>query len=268
VDEPMIELLEIEWRSLLELGSGFDDDQWAAMTELPGWSVKDCYSHVIGVERTVRGEPLPEVDLSGLTHLTAVSAAVTEPPIELRRSRTGAEVLAELEQITTERLAELRALPDEKWDEIGPTPVGDASYREFMAVRTFDCWMHEQDVRRALDRPGHQEGPVVEHALARTTKALGFVVGKKAGAPDGSSVVFALTGPLARRISVVVDGRASVTDDEPDAPTAVLTMDAETLWCLGGGRWSPTDVLADGRVQVSGDQALGQRVVESLNFMI
>jgi uncharacterized protein (TIGR03083 family) len=263
----MVELLELEWRSLADMGAGLSIEQWQTPTELPGWSVKDCYSHVIGIERTIQGEPIPQVDLSDLDHLTAPSAAITEPPIELRRSKAGPEVLAEFEQVTGERLEELRALPAEKWDEVGPTPVGDAPYREFMAVRTFDCWMHEQDVRRALGRPGHQDGPVVEHALARTTKALGFVVGKKAGAPDGSSVVFALTGPLARRIAVVVDGRASVVEDVPDAPTVVLTMDAETLWCLGGGRWDPAAVLDDGRVTIDGDQALGRRVIESLNFM-
>jgi hypothetical protein len=30
-----------------------------------------------------------------------------------------------------------------------------------MHIRIFDCWVHEQDMRRATGRPGHLTGPVV-----------------------------------------------------------------------------------------------------------
>ena len=42
--------------------------------------------------------------------------------------------------------------------------------------------------------------------------ALGFVVGKRAGAPAGSRVRFELTGPMSRRIDVEVGDRAQVVD--------------------------------------------------------
>jgi hypothetical protein len=129
--------------------------------------------------------------------------------------------------------------------------------------------MHEQDVRRALGRPGHVDGPVVEHALGRCEKALGFVVGKKAGAPDGAVVVFDLSGPRARSLAVVVaDGRASVAELGDREPTVRLDLDQETFWCLGGGRWSPDAVLASRTIAITGDQALGESVIRSMNFMI
>jgi uncharacterized protein (TIGR03083 family) len=267
--EPIIELLETEWAALAQLGAEFGPADWATPTELPGWTVQDCYSHVVGTERSLQGETPPSIDMAAFPHLTAVSAAFTEPAVEARRHLSGAEVLAELEAATAERLVALRSLTPEQWDETGPTPIGTVPYREFMNVRTFDCWMHEQDVRRALDRPGHQDGPVAEHAIGRCTQALGFVVGKKAGAPDGATVEFDLHGPLARRIPVAVrDGRARVVDEPVDEPTVRLTMDQETLWCLGGGRWDPEEALADGRVTITGDRALGEAVVRALNFMI
>jgi uncharacterized protein (TIGR03083 family) len=270
VTEPIVDILEAEWTALVTLGETFTEGDWDQHTDLPGWSVKDCFSHVAGTERSLAGEPTPEVDLSGLDHLTAPSAAFTEPAVAVRRPLAGAEVLADLREITGIRLATLRAMAPEEFDAVGWSPVGEVPHREFMAVRAFDCWMHEQDVRRALGRPGHQEGPVAEHSLGRCFKALGFVVGKKAAAPEGAVVVFELTGPMARTVTVTVrDGRAHTEEGSPSGrATATLTMAAEELWCLGGGRRDPDRALAEGLVATTGDDALAAAVVRSLNFMI
>lgn len=264
----VVDLLAHQWRTMAELGDELRADEWAAPTDLPGWSVKDCYSHVIGFERMLQGEPLPEVDLGHLEHLSAPSSAVTEPPVELRRPRPPAEVLTEFRQITDDRLATLRSLSPEAWGEVTDTLVGRMPYLEFMHIRQFDAWMHEQDCRRAVGRPGHQEGPAAEQALGRCVAALPFVVGKQAAAPDGSTVVFDLTGPSARRVAIGVDGRAALLDEVPPDPTVTLSLTTEAFWCLGGGRWAPDEVLGRGAVTLAGDRALGEAVVRALNFMI
>ena len=59
---------------------------------------------------------------------------------------------------------------------------------------------------------------------------MGFVVGKLAKAPDGSRVLFDLTGPLARSIRVSVDGRAQVVDDfGGQEPTATIRLDGSAV---------------------------------------
>jgi hypothetical protein len=45
-------------------------------------------------------------------------------------------------------------------------------------------------------------------------------------------------------------------------------MDQEAFWRLGFGRVAPAEALATGQVLVEGDPALGQRVLESMAFMI
>lgn len=266
--EPVIGLLGKEWGALAALASDFTDADWSVRTDLPAWDVKDCYAHVAGTERVIQGLPVPEVDLSGLD-LSAPSALFTEPPVASRRHLTGAEVLAEVVAVTGERLAELRALDPDDWDFVGPTPLGEIAYREFMQIRVFDCWMHEQDVRRALDRPGHVDGPVVELALGRTARAVAAVIGKKVAPPDGTVVELDVTGALARTLTFAVqDGRAALVTAGAGSPTARLSLDQETLWCLGGGRWHPDRALADGRIAMNGDHSLGERIVRALNFMI
>jgi uncharacterized protein (TIGR03083 family) len=202
-----------------------------------------------------------------LPHLHDPVNAGLETWVEARRPLAGAEVLAEFRQVVLDRrLAQLRAMTDADMDKVGWSPVGEVPYREFMQVRVFDCWLHEQDMRAGLGQPGHDAGPVVDAALARFIPALGFVVGKKAGAPDGSSVVFEVHGPVARTFPVVVDGRAKVVDTVPADPTVVIGLPLVSLALLGGGRWSLAEAEAAGGLTVEGDEELGRRVLSSMAF--
>jgi uncharacterized protein (TIGR03083 family) len=266
--DTFIDQLDEQWRTSAGLADGFSEVDWDSTTDLPGWTVKDNFSHLVGTEAWLRGEPLPEVDTDGFDHLTAPSSPTTEPAVAVRRERSGPEVLAEFREVTAARIADLRTMTDEEWETETMGPVGPQPYWDFMDIRLYDCWMHEQDCRRALGLAGNQDSAAADHAMWRHELAAGFVVGKKAKAPDGSSVVFDLSGPLARTVAVVVDGRAQVVDEAPADPTVRIGMDTETYWCLGGGRWDPAAVLASGNITIEGDRELGERVVQSMNFMI
>jgi uncharacterized protein (TIGR03083 family) len=142
-------------------------------------------------------------------------------------------------------------------------------YREFMRVRVMDCWIHEQDIRVATARPGHSQGPAAALAIERLASAMPFIVGKKAAAPDGSSVRFELTGSSPQRLNVVVrDGRATMDPDFDGEPTAEIRMDLEVFWRLGCGRVTGEAARGAGLVEVRGDAELGERVVDTMAFMI
>jgi uncharacterized protein (TIGR03083 family) len=269
--EPVVDLLEAEWAQVTELCAGLTAEQWAQPTECPGWSVQDQVAHLVGTESFLAGHAVPAgaEEAANLPHVQNPMGASNEAWVISMRSLPPAEVLARWRAVSAERLGQLRSAPAERFDELGPSPVGQVPYREFMAVRVMDCWSHEQDIRRAVGKPGHRSGPVVEHSLARFVSAMPFVVGKKAGAPDGSTVVFALGGDAPRTITVAVaEGRAKVADEPPAAPTVRLSMDVETWWCLCLGRWDGPSVRAKGLVAVDGDTALGEKVVDGLAFMI
>ena len=102
------------------------------------------------------------------------------------------------------------ALSAESWAAIGYSPLGDVPHAEFMGVRVFDSWVHEQDVRRALDRPGGDGNIASEISLDHVQRAMPFVVGKKAGCADGTAVRFDVAGPGrdARAFTIAVDGGA------------------------------------------------------------
>lgn len=268
-EQETIANLAAVWRSIEGVCAELDEGQWALPTDCPGWSVKDQLSHIVGTEATLLGRPAPDHTPANAGTLRNPLAERNEVQVDYRRPRSGAEVLDEFREVTAARLAALRAMDATEWDREVQTPVGPGTVREFMQIRIFDAWVHEQDIRRAVGRPGSLEGAQAAHAMGRIALAMPYVVGKKAGAPEGASVVFEVTGPVHDVLPIgVAGGRARPLDAVPERPTVRLALDFETFMCLACGRWDPAPILAEGRVQIIGDRALGRRVVESLNFMI
>ncbi len=178
-------------------------------------------------------------------------------------------MLAEFQEVTAERMQQLRAMSEADFLVETQTPVGPGTVAEFLRIRIFDAWVHEQDIRRAVGQAGHRSGPVAEHSIGRVAMAMPFVVGRKAQAADGTTVVFEITGDAGRVLPIVTESsRARLMEQPPADPTVHLTMDTETFLCLGCGRWEPAQALASGRVSVQGDRAFGDNIVNQMNFMI
>ena len=49
--DPIADLLDEELGALSALGHELGDADWDVPTALPGWTVKDCFSHVVETER-------------------------------------------------------------------------------------------------------------------------------------------------------------------------------------------------------------------------
>jgi uncharacterized protein (TIGR03083 family) len=258
--------LDEVWSALAELGVSLDDEEWALPTACPGWSVAAQYAHIIGTESSLLGRPRPEVDPGRPDHIRNDIGGFNEVWVAALAAVPRDDVLTRLAEVTDARRQALAAMDEDDFSAPSWTPVGQADYRRFMQIRVFDCWVHEQDVRSAVNRPGHDTGAVVEQVVDEISKALGFIVGKKAGAPSGSSVTFELVGPMFRKLHVVVDGRARVVE-QLDAPaTATVTLGSGLFTRLACGRVDPAGVL--GEVRLTGDVDLGQRLVSSLPYTI
>ena len=265
----LVDNMERVWQALDGLCAGLDEAQWKTATDCPGWSVQDQISHIVGSESGILGRPTPDHTPADVSHTKNELGRRNEVVVDWRRSWPGAKVLEEFREVTAERMAHLRTMTAEDFEVKTQTPVGPGSMRMYIAIRIFDAWVHEQDIRRALDLPGGLDGPVAEHAMSRIVLALPYVVGKKAQTPDGSSVVFEVSGPTPLTLPIGVErGRARPLDATPDSPTVTLRTDFEAFACLACGRWDPEEVLESGGVAFEGDRALGEAVVRQMNFMI
>lgn len=260
------------WDSIMDVGSGLTDEDWARPTPCPGWPVSAHFAHIIGTESMLLGRPNPEVDPGTRDHVRNQIGGFNEVWVAELAPRPRSEVFDLFREVTTERRQALGDMTEEDFSAESWTPVGKADYRRFMQIRVFDCWVHEQDIRDGVDRPGHESGPVAEQSIDEIVRALGYVVGKKAGAPAGSSVRIGLDGGVQRTMDVAVaDGRAKVVESLESDPTATIAMGSTAFARLACGRIAPAAVLDEGRLggaRLSGDRDLGRRVVENLAFTI
>ncbi len=260
--EPVVEALGDVWASTRGLLAGLDEEQWSNQSALPGWDVSDLVAHVIGTESMLSGMDVPpsETDVNELAHVHNPIGAFNEMWIRHLDGTPPAEMLRRFETLTAERLVALEAMDDAAWNAESFTPAGKDTYGRFMRIRVFDCWLHEQDIRDAVDRPGGYDGPAVEQTLDEMSSALGYVVGKLAGAPAGSRVTYVLTGLGGRDVHVEVGARAAVVDELSAPATVTLTMTVGTFVRLSGGRIDAAAAME--HLTIDGDGALGRRLVE------
>ena len=258
------------WDSLDQLLTGLSERQWWMPTPLPGWSVHNVVAHIIGTESVLHGISTPDadIDVSTLAHVRNDVGVANECWIRHLSAESGADLHQQFRTLTADRRKRLTEMSVDDWNAPTLTPVGPDSYGRFMRVRVFDCWMHEHDIRDALDEPASDAdltGPAARLTLDEMVTSMGYVVGKLGKAPDGSRVAIELTGPLARTIRVAVDGRAQLVDDfGGQQPTATIRLDGVLFTRLAGGRAEP----GAGGIQLSGDQEVASRIVEHLNYTI
>ncbi len=258
------------WTAIAELCAGLTDAQWAADTDCPGWSVQDNVSHITGTERMLNGDPAPDVEVGESPHVHNEIGRMNELWIAERRPWAPADVLAEFREVTAGRLATLEAMTQADFDAESWTPAGQDTFGRFMRIRTMDSWVHEQDIRGAVDAPGHREGHVVEVVLDEFAFAVGFAVAKLGRAPDGARVLIDLTGPAARAWRVqVADRRGRLVDafDGDAEPTITIGTEVHTYTRLVGGRIAGAEAIAQGLVSLDGDTAAAERIVNSLGYM-
>lgn len=255
------------WSSIGELCAPLTEAQWKSATACPGWSVQDTISHLIGVELVLTGVKPTSHRSSPRTYVKNPIGEMNEHEVDARRSLTGAQVLAEWNEIVTKRSIELRAGDETYFATPAMTPMGPGTVSDFLNIRVLDCWIHEQDIRRALNIPGHESGPSAEHTIDRLTRTLPLVIGKRAATPEGESVNFRITGPVNRSLFItVLNGRAVVVDDQPKNIQTTFSIDSNTFVALATGRTTAEETRS--HWSATGDNELALRIAHNLNMMI
>ena len=259
------------WESIEELLAALADPQWDAATPLPGWNVHDVVAHLIGTESMLLGVKTPpaDVDASALPHVRNPVGALNERWVRHLRHCPPAQMLHRFRAVTDDRRKQLTETTDGEWSSITQTPAGPDPYARFMRIRTFDCWMHEQDIREAVGVVAADDvlaGDSSKLALDEIAASMGYIVAKLGGAPDGSRIEVQLTGPLQRTIRVEVEKHGRVVDRFGAAPTATIQLDGMLFTRLIGGRCTAADY--PGAIQLRGDTTVAQRIVDRWKFVM
>ena len=265
------ELLDI-WHEALEsvatIAEGLDPEQWELPTACPGWSVADVVAHVIDLEQLFGGEARPdhEPDWASLPHADDDFSRMVEVGIDFRRGRSPEELTSELRETIARRRAQLDALPDDA-EVLGPTG-GMMPVDRYLRTRTFDTWVHEQDIRWAVGDDGGWNSAPAAIAFQQMWGAVPYMWGKNIKAPAGSVLFMLVIGPdLHREIYVTVDENGKGTRI---AETAQPDVTAEMTWAafmrLACGRVDLNDPWLKDKIEITGEPELAARLMPGMNI--
>lgn len=244
------------WRhvteSILALGPQLSDAQWQAPTECPDWTVKDIYAHLVGGERwMVEGHPPPA---DGYPEWASA-------PVLARRDLPAAELLDQLRDVYERRVVQLESAPVDPQEPAQLVTGQSVTLEMLLRTRVLDLWVHEQDIRRAVGRPGNLDSPGAAVAGELFVAALPRIVAKSAQAPPGSVVRLSTTGEVPMDVAVAVDRDGRGALHAPGRPAAThLTLSWEGYTRLSCGRGS----RAEHEVTIAGDHQLAERVLAHL----
>lgn len=237
-------------------------DDWSQQSPCPGWSIADLVSHTIDLEALLAADPRPDhsPDWAALPHIDSDFGRLTEIGVDFRRGLSQPDLLEDLAQTHARALERVDSLEP---DASIPWLRGDTPINRLLGMRTFDIWMHEQDVRVSIGSIGNLDGPGAAEAMRYLTAGLPKVWGKATGAPIGAVLHVAITEPgLSGQFWVRVneDGKASLVEEQTHDVS--VTMPWLAFIMLAGGRTTERDYAQD--VLVAGNQALGKAFLDAM----
>lgn len=261
----LAQYVEVWWSAiedLLTLLEQLDDDEWSIPTDLAGWDVRAVASHVAHLESILAGCPEETAEVGEPEHVGGLMGLYTEIGVINRRQSTPGELIDEIRTVTIRRHEALAADPP-----VDPTasPVhvfGGVPWNwgTLLRNRPLDIWMHEQDIRRATNRPGNLDSPAADHTTDYLIESFGYVLAKKAGMPSGIRAVLEVASSEVVAYTVTDAHRGERLTSVPTDPDVHLRMDRETFLLLAGGRRA----IGPETVKIDGDATLGEQILAAM----
>jgi uncharacterized protein (TIGR03083 family) len=257
--------------ALLDLLAGLSEDEWAAPTICPGWSVKDLAAHLLGddvgmLSSRRDGYRHGRATIAGWDDLVAfinrqnaewVATARRCSPLLLRDMLrlTGDQVSAYFQSLDPYALG-----GPVDWAGPEPAPVWLDLAREYT-----ERWHHQQQIRDAVGKPGLCEPRYLAPALDAFVRALPHTY-RDIAAAERTLLALTISG-AAGGTWFLLRQEASwrLYLDAAQPPDAQVTLDQDTAWRLftkGIG-----EDAARARATISGDQRLAAPMLRMLSVI-
>ncbi len=275
--------------SFADVADGLREEDWGRPTSLPGWTARDVLAHVVHIEDYLSGsehpasgwtEPLAPVEVGSPEHVRSAFGVWNEEGVRARDSRSPAELIAELRGLTEVRSAVMYDADLELDTPMRGVRGREGTFGRVTRLRIVDVWVHEQDLRAVVDRPGSLDSPAASQFLDLVMEALPGVVLERVRPEPGTVVILESTGPVTARAGVRIgldaDGQAvahelftghtTAEDDEPSVDdesadrTTSVALSTHSLTRRAAGRVSTQDTA----YHVVGDEDLARRVLDAL----
>ncbi len=270
----VVDLFPQERKQLLELFSELEPEEWEKPTICPGWTVKDIGLHLLGDDvgylsgaRDHFNNPFfRNKDLREWESLVKNINEANESWVKAT-ARISPKLLTDLLERTGQQFYEYMQSLDlmamggvVSWVAPDPAPVWLDVAREYT-----ERWLHQQQIRDAVHKPGLKEKGFFHPVLDTFVRALPHAY-KDISVPDTTVLKFAVTGEAGDAWYLV--GEANkwfLFKDIELQPVAVVMMDQETCWRLFTKEMNKDQARA--QTAIEGDRTLGEKLLETVSII-
>lgn len=270
----VVDLFPQERQQLLALFADFSAADWEKPTVCPGWTVKDIALHLLGDDigylsgrRDRFSSPFfRDKDMQTWDSLVRNINEANEQWVQAM-ARVSPRLLCELLALTGRDFSAYMQSLDQmaingvvSWAGPDPAPAWLDMAREYT-----ERWLHQQQIRDAVGKPGLKERAFFHPVLATFVRALPHTY-RDVPAASATGIRFIVTGEAGDTWYVFGEARRWSLQKEIDVPPAALvTMDQETCWRLFTRGLSKAE--ARERTTIEGDQSLGEKVLETVSII-
>jgi uncharacterized protein (TIGR03083 family) len=224
--------------ALLDLLSGLSDDEWAAPTVCPGWSVKDLAGHLLGddvgmLSRRRDGYRHGNAAFASWDDLVALINRQNAAWVETAR-RISPRLLCDMLRQTGAQVSTFFQSLDPyalggpvDWAGPAPAPVWLDLAREYT-----ERWHHQQQIRDAVGKPGLCEPRHLAPALDAFVRALPHTY-RDIDAAEQTLVALTIAGAAGGTWFLLREHATwQLYLDIARAPDAQVTLDQDLAWRL------------------------------------
>jgi uncharacterized protein (TIGR03083 family) len=257
--------------ALLDLLAGLSDDEWAAPTVCPGWSVKDLAGHLLGddvgmLSRRRDGYRRGNAAIASWDDLVALINRQNAEWVETAR-RLSPRLLCDMLRLTGAQVSTFFQSLDPyalggpvDWAGPAPAPIWLDLAREYT-----ERWHHQQQIRDAVSKPGLCEPRHLAPALDTFVRALPHTY-RHLDAAEQTLVALTITGAAGGTWFLLREHATwQLYLDIARAPDAHVTLDQDTAWRLftkGIG-----EETAHSRAASTGDPRLAAPMLKTLSVI-
>jgi uncharacterized protein (TIGR03083 family) len=253
-------LFPAERAELVALLGSLEPPDWQRATVCPGWRVHEVAAHLVhdylrklSGRRDAAGGPGPRAgeDLAAWLH------RMNQEFVDVA-ARWSPRVLIDLLTHLGPQLDDLWAALDlttlgeaVSWAAPGvPAPVWLDVAREYS-----EYWVHQQQIRDAVQRPGASSGTLAGPVIDTFVRAVPYTL-RAASAGPGAGVQLEVRGPAGGSWAVTrLDAGWAIRPGRGDAPEVTITLTADVLWRVATR--GITVAAAAGQTHFAGDRDLG-----------
>ncbi len=270
----VVDLFPQERELLLELFAELAEEDWDRSTVCPGWSVKDIGLHLLGDDlgylsgkRDRFSNPFfDNKDMQGWESLVQNINEANEMWVRATR-RISPALLSDLLALTGKQFYEYISSLDQmamngvvSWAGPGAAPVWLDTAREYT-----ERWLHQQQIRDAVHRPGLKDRKFFHPVLDTFVRALPHTY-RDVAVTDAAVIKLVVTGEAGDVWYLVGEANSWFLYKTVELqPVSIVTMDQEMCWRLFTRGVDKDRARID--ISIEGDVGLGEKMLDTVSII-